>query len=137
MELSLSRWGPCSTGIPYQVSVPGTYLHQCISRCCERLCSASVTVVLKILSVCPCCDRSFTSATAHTALSTQQFLTMCHCPCSFSPTPSNLFLFPPRKKVLKGKHFAHVEYVKQTNKQKTAEALKSINIHEFKNGSAF
>ena len=33
------------------------------------------------------------------------------------------------KKVLKGKHFANVEEVKQ----KTAEALKGIKIDEFKN----
>ena len=36
------------------------------------------------------------------------------------------------KKVLKGKHFADVEEVKQTNKQKS-EALKSIKISVFKN----
>ena len=34
------------------------------------------------------------------------------------------------KKVLKGKHFTNVEEVKQ----KTAKALKSIKIDEFKNG---
>ena len=34
------------------------------------------------------------------------------------------------KKVLKGKHFADVEEVKQ---KKTAEALKGIKINEFKN----
>ena len=35
--------------------------------------------------------------------------------------------------MLKGKHFADVEEVKQTNKQKAAEALKGIKIDEFKN----
>ena len=35
------------------------------------------------------------------------------------------------KKVLKGKHFPHVEEVKQ----KTAEALKGIKVDEFKNSS--
>ena len=38
------------------------------------------------------------------------------------------FLFPQMKKVLKGKHFAHMEVVKQ----KIAEALKGIKIDEFK-----
>ena len=40
-----------------------------------------------------------------------------------------LFLFPRRKKVLKGKHSANMEEVKQ----KMAEALKDIKINEFKN----
>ena len=39
------------------------------------------------------------------------------------------FLFPRMKKVLKGKHFADVEEVKQ----KMAEALKGIKINKFKN----
>ena len=36
-------------------------------------------------------------------------------PSPYSPdlTPSNFFLFPGMKKVLKGKHFADVEEVKQ------------------------
>ena len=38
-------------------------------------------------------------------------------------------LFPGMKKVLKGKHFADVEEVKQ----KTIEAPKGINIDKFKN----
>ena len=41
--------------------------------------------------------------------------------------PSNFF--PQMKKVLKGKHFAYVEEVKQ----KMAEVLKGIKIDEFKN----
>ena len=45
--------------------------------------------------------------------------------------PEQLFLFPPMKKVLKGKRFADVEEVKQ----KTAEALKGIKIKEFKDCS--
>ena len=75
------------------------------------------------------------SAPAHTALNVQQFLTkngmtpMPHPPYSPDLALSNFFLFPPMKKVLKGKHFANVEEVKQ----KTAEALKSIKIDEFKN----
>ena len=54
---------------------------------------------------------------------------MSHPPYSLSVTPSNFFLFPQLKKVLKGKRFADVEEVKQ----KTAEALKGIKIDEFKN----
>ena len=41
----------------------------------------------------------------------------------------DIFLFPQMKKVLKGKHFANVEEVKQ----KMAEALKGIKIDDFKN----
>ena len=43
--------------------------------------------------------------------------------------PSDFFKFPWMKKVLKGKRFADVEEVKQ----KTAEALKGIEINELKN----
>ena len=42
--------------------------------------------------------------------------------------PRSLFLFPWMKKVLKGKHFADVEEVKQ----KMAEALEGIKIDRFK-----
>ena len=68
------------------------------------------------------------------ALSVQQFLTkrgmspILHTPYSPDLTPNDFFLFPSVKKVLKGKHFANVEKVKQ----KTAEALKDIKIDEFK-----
>ena len=44
-------------------------------------------------------------------------------------TQSDIFLFPQMKKVLKGKHFANVEEVKQ----KMTEALKGIKIDKFKN----
>ena len=49
---------------------------------------------------------------------------------SYSPhlTPSNCFVFQVEK-VLKGKHFADVEEMKQ----KTAKALKGITIDKFKN----
>ena len=50
-------------------------------------------------------------------------------PSDFFCFPEQFFLFLPWKKVLKGKHFADVEEVKQ----KTAEALKGIKIDEFKN----
>ena len=54
---------------------------------------------------------------------------MPHPPYSPDLTLNNYFLFPWMKKVLKGKHFASVEEVKQ----KTAEALKGLKINEFKN----
>ena len=54
---------------------------------------------------------------------------MPHPPYSLDITLSNFFLFPQMKKVLKGKHFAHVEEVKQ----KMAKVLKGIKIDEFKN----
>ena len=55
---------------------------------------------------------------AHTVLSVQQFLTknsmtpLPHPPYSLDPSPSNLFLFPWMRKVLKGNPFASVEEVK-------------------------
>ena len=56
---------------------------------------------------------------------------MPHPPYSPDLTPSDflLLLFPWMKKVLKGKHFANMEEVKQ----KTAEALKGTKINKFKN----
>ena len=74
------------------------------------------------------------SAPAHTTLSVQLFLTKNgmtpkpHPPYSPNLTLSDFILFPWMKKVLKGKHFASVEEVKQ----KTAEALKGLKINEFK-----
>ena len=73
---------------------------------------------------------------AHTMLSVQQFLTtndmtpVPHPPYSPHLTPSPLFFcFPGWKKVLKGKHFADVEEVKQ----KMTEALRGTKTDEFKN----
>ena len=64
---------------------------------------------------------------AHTLLSVQQFRPkLTRSPCATLPTHP---LCPLMKKVLKGKHFANVEVVKQ----KMAEALKDIKINEFKN----
>ena len=54
---------------------------------------------------------------------------MTHPTYSTNITPETFFCFPEMKKVLKGKHFADVEEVKQ----KTAGALKGIKIQEFKN----
>ena len=53
-----------------------------------------------------------------------------HFTHSPDPALSKFFLFPWMKKAFKGKHFAHVE----EEKQKIAEALRGININEFKNG---
>ena len=81
-------------------------------------------------------DGWFTSTTTHTVLSVEQFLPkngmtlMLHPPCSSHLNWSDFSLFvSPNEKVLKGKHFANVEEVKQ----KIAEALKGIKISEFKN----
>ena len=54
---------------------------------------------------------------------------MFHPPYSCDLTPSDCFLFPHVKIVLKRKHFANVEEVNQ----KMAEALKCIKINTFKN----
>ena len=73
-------------------------------------------------------------APACTTLRIQQFLTkndvtpVLHPSYSPDLTLRDYFLFPQVKKVLKGKHFADVEEVKQ----KMAQALKGIKIHEFK-----
>ena len=70
--------------------------------------------------------------TFHTALSAQQTLTkndmthMPHPPCSLDLVPSDFFLFPWMKNVLKGKHFANMEGVK-----KKGRSTKGIKINEF------
>ena len=72
---------------------------------------------------------------AHLALSVQQFLIkhgmtpVPHPPYSPDLTPSDFFLFPQMKRVLKGKSFTNVKEMKQ----KMAEALKGIEVDEFKN----
>ena len=73
------------------------------------------------------------SASAHTALSVQQFLTKNGMtPVPYPPYSLDfvtfLFVCFRMKKVLKGKCFAGVEEVKQ----KMAETLKSVKIDEFK-----
>ena len=76
------------------------------------------------------------STRAYTSLSFQQFLTknimtlMLHPLCSPSLIPEQLFFVSLMKKVLKGKHFANVEEVKQ----KMIDALKAIKIKEFSPG---
>ena len=65
----------------------------------------------------------------HRAECSAVFITpMPHVPYSPDLAPSDFSVFPRMKKVPKGKHFADVE----EGKQKTAEALKGIKIHEFK-----
>ena len=53
---------------------------------------------------------------------------MPHPPYLPNLTPNDSFLCPQMKKVLKGKHFANVEEMKQ----KMAEALKGMKIAMFK-----
>ena len=53
---------------------------------------------------------------------------MSHIPYSPELALSNFFMFPPMKKVLKGKHFANMEEMKQ----KMVKALKGIKIDKFK-----
>ena len=57
---------------------------------------------------------------------------MPHPPYSPHLALSDIFLFPPMKKVLKGKHFADVEVMKR----KTAKALSSTKVKEFKTASS-
>ena len=70
------------------------------------------------------------SASAHTVLRVQQFLTkngmtaMPHPPYSPDLAPSNFFFVSQMKKLLRGKRFASVEDVKQN----TVEALKGIKF---------
>ena len=70
------------------------------------------------------------NAPAHNALSVQQFLTKKGMtPYTPDLTPTDFSWFPQMTSVLKVKHFADVEELKQ----KTAEALKGIKINKFKN----
>ena len=74
------------------------------------------------------------SAPAQTSLSVQQFLTkdgmspIPHPPYLPDRPPATFCLCPWVKKVLKKKHFANGEELKQ----KMAEALKGIKINKFK-----
>ena len=57
-----------------------------------------------------------------------------HPPYSPDLTLSDPFLFPWMKKVFKGKYFADVEEVKQTNKQKkNSRSTTGTKIHKLKN----
>ena len=134
LELPSGGQSPC--GKASLAGVLGAHLYQCTSwRYCERL---HLTSMSSLQHVCPFHDWWFMSTPAHTELSVQQFLTKndmisCAPPSLFTPSHPHwlFFLFPRKKKVLKGKCFADVEEVKQ----KMAEALKGIKIDEFKNCS--
>ena len=107
--------------------VLGTYLYPCTSwRCCERLRSASVNFFWRLFHcICPFHDGWFTSASALTMLSVQQFLTQN----SMTPVPHPLYshdlalidfsLFPRRKKF--------------SQKLFSAETRKGIKIDKVKN----
>ena len=119
------------------MNILGAHLYQHTSwHCCERLCSASVNFLWRLFQcVCPFHDEWFTSASAHTALSVQQFLTknsmtpIPHSPYPPDLAPKPLFFVSLDEKVLRGKRFDNVEEVKQ----KMAEALKGIKIDGIKN----
>ena len=138
-ELSSGGRAPCSTGFPHQwvfsepirVSAPADVVRGCVHL-------QWIFFWRLFQCLCPFHDGWFTSAPAHTVLNVQQFLTKNQHEPRVPPslfTQSHLeqffFCFPRWKKVLKGKHFADIEEVKQ----KTGEALKSIKINEFKNCS--
>ena len=74
-------------------------------------------------------------APAHTALSLREFLatkqiTVLKHP-AYSPylTPSDFFLFPKIKKILKGRHFDDIDDIRSNTK----EALKAIPQNQFQN----
>jgi len=74
-------------------------------------------------------------APAHNALSVKQFLAnksiivLEHPPYSSDLDPSDFYIFPKIKSVLKGTHFVSVEHVKA----KTAENLNSLTEHDLQN----
>jgi len=80
-------------------------------------------------------DLDQENAPAHNALPVKQFLAnknitvLEHPPCSSDLAPCNFCPFPKIKSVLKGTHFASVEYVKA----KTAEILNSLTEHDLRN----
>ena len=101
-----------------------------------RLCLALVNFFWRLFQrICPFHDGWLMSAPAHTTRSVQQLLTnnsMTRLPQPpYSPdfAPSNIFLFPQMKKVLKGKCVAKVEEMRQ----KKAETLKKHQNHQIQN----
>ena len=132
-RITFWRAGPFIVRFPGQ----GVFYEAICARwhCCERLHSALVNFFEDSLNTfARFMMGTFTSTAAQTTLSIQQFLTqnsftpMPYPPYSPDLTPAT-FLFPPMKRVLKGKHFADVKKVKE----KAAEALKGIQPNEFKN----
>ena len=136
VELSSGGWAPCSTGFPHYMSILGTHLYQSTRwLCCERLCSASVIFSensfstfarfmmgdLQVHPPIPCwVFSSFWPKPSMTPVT--------HPPHSPNLAQSDFFCLPRwKKKSLKGNLLASVE-----EKQKYAEALKSIKIKNFK-----
>ena len=110
----------------------------CMWCCCERLHLASVNFLWRPFQrVCLFHAGWLTSTPAHTTLMFSSFWPKTAWPlCSTLPihpvsTWVTFFCFPGWKIFFKGKHFAHVEEVKQ----KTTEALKGIKIYGVKNCS--
>jgi len=75
------------------------------------------------------------NAPAHTALSVREFLatkqiTVLEHP-AYSPdlAPIDFFLFPKLKKILKERHFDHIDYISNN----TTVALKAIPQNQFQN----
>ena len=75
------------------------------------------------------------NAPAHTALSVREFLatkqiTMLEHPaCSPDLAPSDFFLFPKIKEILKGRHFDDIDDIRSN----TMAALKAIPQNQFQN----
>ena len=137
MELSSRGRAPWSTGFPRYVGVLGTRLCQSTSwPCCEQLHWTSVIFSLKTPSTgLPSSWRVIHELTCPhhagcSAVVDQTSMTpVSHPPYSHDLAPRDFFFcFPGWKKGLRGKHFANAEEVKP----KTAEALKGIQIDEFK-----
>ena len=131
--------GPCSTGIPHEVSVLGTHLYQCTSWCCcERLFLSSV-IFLNFLNAVPISSWVIYKITcSHLIECSAVFDQKCHdplCPTLtthlISPWAKFFFCFHGWKVSSKGNV---LQIWKRWNKKMT-EALNGIKIDEFKNCS--
>ena len=124
--ISSGGWAPSSTGEPARwvfydplcTSVPaGIVVRNCVQLQWIFLKTLSTRFPISwwVIYKCPYLHP----------LSVQQFLTkngvtpMPHPPYSSNLAPSNFFLFPWMKKVLKGRRFAEVEEVKQKSSRST------------------
>ena len=126
-ELSSGGQTACSTGFPHYVSVLGTRLYQYASwHFCERLCSASEFFFKNSFSI----FVHFVMGDLQAHLPTQHWLVSSLTKKRHDPHTSPslftwshlkwLFFFVPQmKKVLKGKHFANAEEVKQKKGRST------------------
>ena len=134
LELSSGGWAPCIVqASPARLSVLGTHLSQCPSwGCSERLHWASVSFFKTLSESLPISwwviyERTCPHLTECWVVFDQKRHDPCAPPSLFTWShPKPLCLFPWIKKVLKGKHFASAEEVKQ----KMAAALKSIKSDE-------